>query len=547
MAAVRTGALVAALLVCAPLASAQAATGVSASGGGWFPRITPLRHAIPSGQTPFLGSPSTPSRWTPLVHQPGFSPGTMLLESDGTVLVHYEPESGGTPYWYRLTPDRSGSYVNGTWAKLPPMPNGYNPLYFASAILPDGRMIVEGGEYLGGNPVWTKRGALYDPVTNSWRTMPAPTGWTNIGDSQSEVLPDGTFMLSQACTRCTSPDGALSTAQALLNPSTLTWTRTGTNKADPNDEEGWNLEPSDQVLTVDTWTPRNTELYTPSSRAWESAGDTATQVVNDPNKEIGPQVVMPGGDTFVVGAGTAPPPAPGSNACDVSTNAHTSVYHFQSGRWTAGPTIPTFGGNQFDSADGPASILPNGNVLFDVSKCVFETPTRFFLYSPATNTLTQEADPPNAANDSTFFTRMLVLPTGQVLFNDGSHQMEIYTAGGTAPAAWQPVIAQSPSSVARGGTYNLTGQQLAGLSQGAAYGDDVQDNTNFPLVRITNNATGGVTYARTSNWSSVSINPGTWGSTKFTVPTNAGLGPSTLAVVANGIASTPREVTVTAS
>jgi hypothetical protein len=471
----------------------------------------------------------------------------MLLESDGTVLVHYEPESGGTPYWYRLTPDRSGSYVNGTWAKLPPMPNGYNPLYFASAILPDGRMIVEGGEYLGGNPVWTKRGALYDPVTNSWRTMPAPTGWTNIGDSQSEVLPDGTFMLSQACTRCTSPDGALSTAQALLNPSTLTWTRTGTNKADPNDEEGWNLEPSDQVLTVDTWTPRNTELYTPSSRAWESAGDTATQVVNDPNKEIGPQVVMPGGDTFVVGAGTAPPPAPGSNACDVTTNAHTSVYHFQSGRWTAGPTIPTFGGNQFDSADGPASILPNGNVLFDVSKCVFETPTRFFLYSPATNTLTQEADPPNAANDSTFFTRMLVLPTGQVLFNDGSHQMEIYTAGGTAPAAWQPVIAQSPSSVARGGTYNLTGQQLAGLSQGAAYGDDVQDNTNFPLVRITNNATGGVTYARTSNWSSVSINPGTWGSTKFTVPTNAGLGPSTLAVVANGIASTPREVTVTAS
>lgn len=547
MAAVRMGALAAALLICAPVASAQAASRASGSGRGWYPRITPLRHVAPSGQRPFLGSSGTPSPWTPLIHQPGFNPGTMLLESDGTVLVHFEPPAGGTPDWYRLTPDKRGSYVNGSWSKLPPMPGGYNPLYFASAILPDGRMIVEGGEYLGSNPVWTNRGAIYDPVTNTWRTVAPPRAWTNIGDSQSEVLPDGTFMLSQACTRCTSPDGALSRSQAILNPSTMTWSPTGANKADPNDEEGWNLEPSDQVLTIDTWTPRNTELYTRSSGAWDSAGDTATQVVNNPNVEIGPQVVMPGGDTFVVGAGTAPPPAPGSNSCDVTSKANTTVYRFQSGKWIAGPQIPTFNGNQFDSADGPASILPNGDVLFDVSKCVFETPTHFFVYKRATNTLTQVPDTPNAPNDSTFFTRMLVLPTGQVLFNDGSHQMEVYGGGGTSPATWQPTIAQSPTTVARGGTYNLTGQQLAGLSQGAAYGDDVQDNTNFPLVRITNNATGDVSYARTSNWSSVSITPGIWGSTKFTVPTNTKLGPSTVVVVANGIASAPREVTVAAS
>ena len=39
--------------------------------------------------------------------------------------------------------------------------------------------------------------------------------------------------------------------------------------------------------------------------------------------------------------------------------------------------------------------------------------------------------PPNAANDSSYYTRMLALPDGQVLFNDGSNQMEVYTAGGS--------------------------------------------------------------------------------------------------------------------
>jgi len=37
--------------------------------------------------------------------------------------------------------------VNGTWLQLASLPPGYSPLYFASAVLPDGRLIVEGGEF----------------------------------------------------------------------------------------------------------------------------------------------------------------------------------------------------------------------------------------------------------------------------------------------------------------------------------------------------------------------------------------------------------------
>jgi len=503
----------------------------------------PVGRAKPAAAAPNLAAGQA-SPWVALKHAAPFDPGTMLLASDGTVLVHVEPPSGGTSAWWKLTPDSKGSYINGTWSKLPSMPSGYNPLYFASAILPDGRMIVEGGEYLGGTPSWTNKGAIYNPVTNTWRSVAPPSGWTNIGDAQSNVLANGTFMLSQACQNCTSPNGTLSTADALFNATGLNWlTLSGHGKNDPNDEESWTLEPNGQILTVDTWLTPTTELFTPSSLSWSFAGNTVTSPINTPSAETGPQVVMPGGNTFVVGAGTSSEIAP--QKCTTSRPAPTALYDYAAGRWVRGPAIPTIGGLQYDSADGPASILPDGNVLFDVSPCVFQTPLAFFLYNAASRTLSPVPNIPNAANDSTFYTRMLALPNGQILFNDGSHHMLVYTAGGTPNPAWAPSITGISSfSFTPGQSGNLSGTQLAGLSQGASYGDDVQSNTNFPLVRITNRNTGVVTYARTSNWTSVSTAPGAASSTRFTIPSTTPAGPSTLVVVANGIASQPVPVTI---
>jgi hypothetical protein len=34
-----------------------------------------------------------------------------------------------------------------TWSQIASLPSGYIPSFFASAVLPDGRVIVEGGEY----------------------------------------------------------------------------------------------------------------------------------------------------------------------------------------------------------------------------------------------------------------------------------------------------------------------------------------------------------------------------------------------------------------
>src|SRR5215471_21139753 len=215
----------------------------------------PLGRPKPSGLKPYLGPRGTAFPWTPLKNPPPFrTPGTMLLESNGTVLVHDEPDNNkiaATNKWYKLTPDSKGSYLNGTWSKIPSMPNNYAPLYFGSAILPDGRMIVEGGEYLVNKAAWTNKGAIYNPVTNNWASVAPPPGWTNIGDAASEVLPNGTFMLQQACQTClTNPEASID--DALLNAKTMTWTVIpAIGKEDPNDEEGWTLEPSGQLLTVE--------------------------------------------------------------------------------------------------------------------------------------------------------------------------------------------------------------------------------------------------------------------------------------------------------
>src|SRR4051794_11939434 len=107
--------------------------------------------------------------WTRLTNTSPIGAGTSLLLTDGTVLVH---QSCGSA-WYRLTPDSSGSYINGTWSAAASLPAGYAPLYFASAVLADGRLIVMGGEYNNSTGStcafsFTNRGAIYNPVTNVW-------------------------------------------------------------------------------------------------------------------------------------------------------------------------------------------------------------------------------------------------------------------------------------------------------------------------------------------------------------------------------------------
>ena len=460
--------------------------------------------------------------WTKLANTPKFAPGSEFLLTDGTVLVQDEGTNGaGSGNWWRLTPDITGSYINGTWSQVASMPAGYGPLYYGSAVLPNGQLIVNGGEYNGGGGVWTTKGALYDPPTNKWVSVAPPAGWTTIGDAQSVVLPDGTYMLANCC----------NTDEATLDLATMKWTATGAGKNDENDEEGWTLLPSGQVLTVDandTQDVKYTEILT--NGTWAKLGDTPVQLPDLKTKtnshELGPQVLRPDGTVFAEGA-------LGQNA----------IYTIATNSWSKGPSFPKDNtGAYYDAADAAAALLPNGNVLTGVSPGVFQTGTLFFEFNG--KKLIKAPALPDGANDSSYYIRLLVLPTGQVLLADGSNDMEVYTPTGKPAKGTVPVIKTLATTLTHGQSYTIGGIGFNGVSQAVAYGDDYQAATNYPIVRITNTATGHVFYGRTTNPSSMAVANPAPVTVSLAIPATIETGASTLVVVANGVASKPKKVTI---
>lgn len=448
--------------------------------------------------------------WQPVTARAPFSGGadTEMLMTDGTVMVHDACASS----WFDLAPDKQGSYVNGTWTQKASMPATYGPLYFASAVLPDGKLIVNGGEYNFCQGDETPLGAIYDPVANSWTPVQGPPGWSEIGDGQSVVLENGTYMLGNCC----------SSVQALLNESTMTWTQVGTGKNDTNSEEGWTLLKDGDVLAADVVAAPASERYSPGNAAWSSAGTIPVNLMS--GDEIGPQTLRPNGTVFVAGA-----------------SGQTAVYHQGSRTWTAGPTFPATG-RQLDVADGPSTLLVDGTVMVAASPGLYAAPASFFIFNGSK--LKAIAAPPNASNDSSYNVRLLMLPNGQVLETDGSNDVEIYTSPKLPLARTAPAIASVPTTLTHGSTYAISGKHFNGFSQANMYGDDAQQATNFPIVRIVNNATGHVFYARTHDHSFMGVASGRSVSTKFDVPPSIETGASELYVVANGIASAPVAVTV---
>ena len=154
-----------------------------------------------------------------------------------------------------------------------------------------------------------------------------------------------------------------------------------------------------------------------------------------------------------------------------------------------------------------------------------------------------EFDGTNLKPTVAFYGSLLVLPTGQVIIAGGS--VRVYTSTGTYSPAWAPTITMFPGTITRGSTYSIAGTQFNGLSQAASFGDEFETSTNYPLVRITNQSSGHVFYARTHNHSSMGVATGAAiVSTNFDVPAVAETGTSSLEVVANGIPSAAVTVTV---
>jgi hypothetical protein len=454
------------------------------------------------------------SAWTALLNSAP-SPngtGTMMLLTDGTVMVQGGGSATAVSTWYQLTPDSTGNYGKGTWTQLTSM---HTPrLYYGSNILTDGRVFVQGGEYTNQGQVWTRTGEIFDPVAGTWKTI---TNFpkSQFGDDPSQVLPDGTVLC-----------GYLSGPQTYIyNPSTNAW-HFAANKmrTDQSDEEGWVKLPDGSILSYDVWASISSgsgsaQRYVPSSNKWVDAGSVPVALSSGGvGDELGPCFLLPDGRAFVIGA-----------------TGNTALYTPSTNTWAAGPTIP--GGMGAD--DAPGAVLPNGHVIFAADVPLFSSPTKIFDFDPVANSITQVITPAALTNvlnvNPSYVDRMLVLPSGKLLLGDASDRLWVYSPTGSAQSSWKPTV---QSVVNNGnGTYTLTGTQLNGLDEGAAYGDDAEMSSNYPIVRL-KNAAGTIYYCRTSGWSSTGVATGTTVETvNFTLPSGLPSGSYSLYAVANGIAS----------
>lgn len=447
--------------------------------------------------------------WTPLANTPPTGVNNCLLLSDGTVLA-----LDGSADCNKLTPDIHGSYINGTWTRLAPM--NASRLFYASQVLTNGTVFVAGGEYGAGHD----HAELYDPLNNIWTRIPDPIPGVGFSDCISAMLPNGNVLLAPVslfggCRIYNVTGNSWQTAASAQNQNEVCWVRL----------------PSDNILTIDT-ASQNAEHYVPSLNEWVADAGVPVPVYGE-GAELGPGFLLPNGNVFYIG---------GTNNTAIYTPGSTAN---SAGSWVAGPVM-LFGTNQLGALDAPAAMMVNGKIICCLGPMTGGGPSSFFEYDYTTNAFTSVPAPTGGSNynSAPFGTSMLCLPDGSVLFVGGqnSQSLYIYTPDGSPIAFGQPAINNITEN--SDGSYRMTGTGLNGISAGAAYGDDEQMESDYPLVRITNNSTHNVYYARTFNWNNVSLQTGSKViTTQFTLPQNLPAGTYSLVAVANGNASVSQTFT----
>ena len=494
-----------------------------------------------AGVLALLAASAQAATWTQLKNAAPGGTGVMMQLTDGTIMV-----KTGNAAWSRLTPSATGSYVDGTWSSLAPMSTGR--LYFASNMLTDGRVWVLGGEYSGSSMAanWSNTGEIYDPVANTWTPI-AHHPESQYGDVPSMLL-QGNKILT----------GSLSTGKSYIyDVASNTWSQSGTKvNADQSDEETWVRMPDGRVLTYDLFHSYGTggayaEAYNPATGTWNdlspsngTANGTIPQLSSSAlGAEMGPGLLLrrssASGDVLFVGA-----------------TGHTGIYTIGTNTWAAGPDlVGTLNGQQitFGSDDAPGAEMPSGHVLIAAdagpAKGTFSGPTQLFDFDPATKTVGPVSPAfPNASalTGSAFTMTMLTLPTGQILFQNGSTSLWVYTPDGAAPTASQPVVNKVAYDGA--GKFTLTGKQLDGVSAGASYGDDNAMDDNYPIVHLTaTDGSGKVYYGRTTNWSKVSVADTTSQTVDFTLHSGTPAGIYQIVVSGAGVQSTAKCIKVTAA
>ncbi len=309
---------------------------------------------------------------------------------------------------------------------------------------------------------------------------------------------------------------------------------------------------------------QHTALYTESTNTWAAGPDIIGSLTNSQGTVSGtfgaddaPAAVLPNGHVILAADAGPNPVATTGNVTSGSPviTGIPSTAGLQVG-WTVTGTsgTTTVISGSILSVDSSTQVTVSRNATATAAPAnlaiggLFSRPTQLFDFDPSTNSLSpvSPAIPDTSLNNrASYVTRMLVLPTGQLLFSDSSTQLYIYTPDGAPSPTVRPVI----NNVAYGGAgiFTLTGKQLNGQSAGSAYGDDIQNDENYPIVRLAS-PSGNVFYCRTTNWSSTGVGNSTVPETvNFKLNTSVTPGNYILTVSGAGIASFPTFINITAA
>ena len=436
--------------------------------------------------------------WTAAPVNPGVGQAFGLwMLTDGRVISHGKALNN----WVVLTPDKKGSYANGTWKSV--ASSAYARGGAQEHVLKDGRFFEAGGEYIY---VWPPGGSssdyntveIYDPVANTW-TLEAPGLYGDIGDTGSAVMADGRIFDS---TRNSS-------STQIYDPTTNVWTAAAKSPLGSGDENAWATLQNGGILAVG-YSKAGAAVYNPATNTWTK---TTVPAGWDTGDTAGISLMFDG-RVIVYGFGQNYLYTPGATAADAGT-------------WALGPQML----NGDEAEDEFTDTLPNGKVWASLVTMTYGPGVVLQEFDPTTNTVSSATPPPDTGNP--YPIGYLNLPNGQVMVTASSKDW-LYTPDTQPDDSWRPTVS---SVTFDNGTYTLTGTQISGLINGGDEGDDMTMSQNYPIIWLTD-STGDVYYCRSFNFSNMMPSKGSAPETaQFTTPAGLPAGSYNLFVSAVGVQS----------
>jgi len=191
--------------------------------------------------------------------------------------------------------------VSGTWSTVA-KPVLDRPVHPTATLLPNGRVLVVGGQYMWNSPDESQeRSELYDPGSNTWSLVPSDTRSGARQFQSATLLPSGQVLVAGGMHDLT-PIGAAS----LYDPATNSWTELP-NMSENRCGQGAVLLSTGRVLLVGSgcWADQSAavEEYDPASYRWFPVAPLSA-----PRGFV--VAVVAGADRVVAFGGTIPAGAP---------------------------------------------------------------------------------------------------------------------------------------------------------------------------------------------------------------------------------------------